>query len=238
MSKFSRLESMRPRILDFEKEIDSRIEALVVYENEILNTALLRKQWIASVSYSDTGESQAFRKKIEILRAQSELSSVHLMIENAKLEDFHDSQTLLYLIAATKPYDEGETGEKRRKTLNSMAKESTEDLKAALTKSTIFHSNIFNTLCSLIQQLDKLKLEHERQNEMVINQLQRRIFQYTVQLRESSFTSKAHEREITGDYLVLRHNSRVAKEILIRSQSEATSARRALQDGINQVEIS
>jgi hypothetical protein len=89
----------------------------------------------------------------------------------------------------------------------------------------------------MIKEVETLKFEQEQQNTVVVNELQRRIAQYTVQLRESSIISKGNDREVTGDYLVLRHNSRVAKEMLIRSQNEANCARKVLQEGMDQVSI-
>jgi hypothetical protein len=235
MSKRSRLESMRSRILEFEKEIDERIDALLIVETDILNTGSLRKQWLASVSYSVGDDAKVLHKKFQILRAKSELFTARLMIENARMESLHESQTLLYLIAATKPYDKGEYEEKRKSALECIVQDNVEDLKNNINESIVFRTNLTNEICDLIGEVTKLKLEHEQQNAMTVNELQRRILQYTVQLRESSLLSTKNDKEITGDYLVLRHNSRVAKEMLLRSKSDATIARRALQEGINQV---
>lgn len=235
MSKRSRLESMRSRILEFEKEIDERIDALLIVETDISNTSSLRKQWLASVSYSVGDDSKVLHKKFEILRAKSELFTARLMIENARIESLHDSQTLLYLIAATKPYDKGENEEKRKSTLECIVQDNVEDLKNNIKESIVFRTNLTNEICDLIREVTKLKLEHEQQNAVTVNELQRRILQYTVQLRESSLLSTKNDKEITGDYLVLRHNSRVAQEMLLRSKSDATIARRALHEGINQV---
>lgn len=226
---------MRSRILDFEKEIDERIEALLILETEILNTAQLRKQWLTSVSCNVGGDSQSLRRKLEILRAQSELLSVQLRIDVAKMEGFYESQTLSVLVAATKPYDVGESEEKRKKVLDSLLQDNVEDLKDNLSQSTIFRSSLLNNVTSLSQNTDALKFEYEQQNALMQSELQRRIAQYTIQLKESLTSSKVHDREITGDYLVLRHNSRVAKEMLVRSQSDAALSRRALQEGIDSV---
>ena len=237
MSKRSRLESMRNRILDFEKEIGERIEALLVYETGILDTGVLRAQWLASVSNSVGGDSQAFRKKLEILRTKSEFYSSQLTLENAKMEGFTESQSLGYLIAATKPYADGETEEKRKKSLEIVVQNNIEDLKDALNQCIAQRADITNNVRDLVHDVETLKFEHEQQNASVVGELERKISQYTEQLRDISATSKANDREITGDYLVLRHNSRVAKEMLVRSQNEANLARKVLQEGMDQVEL-
>lgn len=235
MSQRSRLESMRNRILAFENEIDERIEALLVYETDILNTGMLRAQWLASVSSPVGGDSIGLRKQLEVLRTKSEFQASQLILENARLEGFQEYQSLGYLIAATKPYEDGETDERRKKSLDSIAQHDIDDLRDSLNHFIKQRSNIANNVCDLIREAETIKLEHEQQNKSVVGEMERRILLYTEQLREISATSKANDREITGDYLVLRHNSRVAKELLVRSQNDANFARKGLQEGMESV---
>ena len=237
MLRRTRLESMRNRIIDFEKEIEERIEALLVLEADILNTAMLRGRWLASVSHSVGGDSASLRKKLEVLRTKSELIALQLASEDSKIEGFHETQALKYLIEATKPYDDNEVEETRRKKLDSTIQNNIDDLKDALNQSILARSSLTNDVHNLVHEVEKLKFEHEQQNASIVGELQRRISQYTEQLHETSALSKANDRVVTGDYLVLRHNSRVAKELLVRSQNQANYARGFLQEEMEQVAI-
>lgn len=230
-------QNLRQRVLDFEKELDERLVSLSESEAGIINTGLLRQQWLASVSNSVGENSVAISKQLEVLRARAELSNVQLLVENAKLDAFHESQTLTYLTVATKPYDDDETAERRTQALDALVKENIESLKEALASSVHRRAAIADELSELVREVEKLRLEQESSNAVTLKELKSRISKYAAQLRECAATSKNNYREITGDYLVLRHNTRVAKEILMRSQSEASLTRKALEERLQRVKV-
>lgn len=237
MSRKSRLESLRKKIIDFEKELDARIEALLLVETDILKTGTLRSQWLTTVSCSVGGDSVSLRTTLDTLKKKFEFHTSLLALENARVEGFEESQTLGYLIAATKPYDPGESEDKRKKLLEVTSQINIEDLKDFLTQSIAARSNLNNIVCQLVHDTKTLQLQQEQRSALAVGEVHRRIYQYSELLHETSTLSKINDKAITGDYLVLRHNSRVAKEILVRSQNEANFARRALQEGIDQITL-
>ena len=237
MSRIHRLESLRNQIIDFEGELDDRIGALLLIETDIVKTGTMRSQWLTTVSYSVGGHSTSLGLRFDVLKKKLEFSASQLALENAKLEGFEESQTLGYLIAATKPYEYGESEDDRRKSLDLMVQNNIEDLKCFLTRSIKSRSNFNSNVSHLIHDVKMLQVELEQQNESIVSEMQRRMFLYSEQLRETSALSKINDKVITGEYLVLRHNSRVAKEILVRSQNESNFARQALQEGIDQINL-
>ena len=236
-SSASTAENLRDRVLEFEREIDERIASLTESEAELISTSSLRQQWLAGVSASVGEDSAVVSKQLELLRAKAELANTQLLVENAKLDAFHEAQTLAYLTAATKPYDDGETAEQRTRALDALVKDNVEGLKEVLSASVARRAGVANAVDELVREVEKLKEEQETSNAVTLKELKGRISKYAAQLRECAAVSKNNYREITGDYLVLRHNTRVAKEILARSQSEASMTRKALEERLQRVKL-
>lgn len=229
MAERSRLASMKNRVVDFEIKTDERIRALLSYEKEISDTALDRKRWLSHVSSSVDFDSKIYRHKVANMKAAGELLNLRLSIDSAITEQFYESQTLHYLISATKPYEEGESEEIRQKLLSSGMSRSADDVKGMLNKSLAVSSSFTNDIDNLIQEVMRLKFQHDQQTTRAVFDLQIKVRQYMLQLQESLLMAKSNDKMVTGDYLMLRHNSRVATSILVRSQNEANLARLNLQ---------
>jgi hypothetical protein len=230
MAMDSRLASMRSRLLDFEKNMEERIQTLHLFESEIVRTGQLRHQWLTNVTKDIEGDTELFLMKVKVKTAMMDLLAVQLTTENAKVENFQDTISLQNLIAATKPYDGDDCNESRKKVIDLMMQNNIQNIKDALCQSATVKANLQRLVDDLLQNIESLKVEHSQQCESIVTDLQPKIAHYAIQLRESLLLSKANDKQITGDYLVLRHNCRVATEILIRSQNEANLARQALQE--------
>jgi uncharacterized membrane-anchored protein YhcB (DUF1043 family) len=57
----------------------------------------------------------------------------------------------------------------------------------------------------------------------VIADLHKRMKAYHAHLQVATAESKAVHRKVTADYLVMRHNAKVAQEVLLRKQQEANN---------------
>ncbi|KAJ1439115.1 hypothetical protein B484DRAFT_444220 [Ochromonadaceae sp. CCMP2298] len=62
-----------------------------------------------------------------------------------------------------------------------------------------------------------------------------KVVYYTHRMRSTLEQSKQQFKKITEEYLVLRHNARVAKEVLVRGQNDASQARRELQSCLDTI---
>lgn len=226
----SRLASMRSRLLDFEKNMEERIQTLHLFESEIVRTEQLRRQWLISVTKDIDGDTELFHMKLKVEIAKMDLLTVHLTTENAKVENFQYTISLRNLIAATKPYEGDDNDQSRKKVIDLMMQNNIENIKEALSQSSTVKANLQRHVDHILQNIENLKLQHSQQCESIVSDIQPKIAHYAIQLRESLVLSKSNDKQITGDYLVLRHNCRVATEILIRSQNEASLARQALQE--------
>lgn len=134
-----------------------------------------------------------------------------------------------YLVAATKPYDDRETPEMRNISLKKFHSESAEIILTALQSSFNSCTNLTNNNYKLMSTLGDAKLEYTTHRSSTIEELIDRITHYSERLEEVLEVSQYNHKKITGDYLILRHNARVARDMLVRSRNKAIESRKLLQ---------
>jgi hypothetical protein len=225
----------RVRVLDFEKETEDRLATLSEVEKEILSVGQLRNRWLLSVSNIDEVETETFSLRLKNYKAQIDLANLKLDQDRCDLESQYEFQTLNYLILATKPLENDETQEARAKKLYALARTNLEELSNSLRASVELRARISLEIRDYILALAKLRISHDNRHHSIISELQERIGQYADRMKETVIQSHAKHRKITGEYLILRHNARVAKEILSRSQNEAGIARKQLQEKLEKL---
>ena len=225
----------RIRVLDFEQEAEERLASLGQTEQEILSVGQLRSRWLTSVNNMDEVETETFGLRLENMRAYSELAELNLSIDQIEMESLYEQQTLDYLVQATKPLEDGESKESRADILEQMTKENLDELCSTLRTSIDFRAKINKKMHDSTVELAKLRVNHDNRHSAAVSDLQERMAQYAERMKEAVITSKKQHKKITGEYLVLRHNARVAKEVLQRSQNEAQLARKMLQDKLERL---
>jgi len=225
----------RARVLDFEAETKERLTTLTAVEKEILSVGQLRSRWLLSVSNIDEVETETFRLKMDLLKARADYAVLSLQVDKVKLEGHYESQTLNFLIQATKPLDLGETKEARARQLEQLAKENLDDLNHALRAACDVRSKMSREIHSGTLELSKLRNNNDNRHASVAGELQEKISAYAERMKDAVISSKKQHQKITGEYLILRHNARVAKEVLLRSQNEAALARRLLQEKLDRL---
>ena len=225
----------RVRVVEFEKETADRLTTLAAVEADILSVGQLRSRWLVSVSNIDEVETETFRLKLDYLKAQGELAAINLQLDKTKLEAHYETQTLNFLVNATKPLDTGESKEARAVTLAALARENLEDLNHALRLSCDTRAKQTREIHLSTLELSKLRQNNDNRHTAVVADLQEKISAYAERMKETVVTSRKQHQIITGEYLVLRHNARVAKEVLLRSQNEAAMARKLLKEKLDRL---
>jgi hypothetical protein len=234
-SPHSATRANRNRVLEFERESQERLAGLQEIEESILSVGQLRSRWLLGVSNIDEVETESFRIKLDYLKAQSELAALNLQVDKVTLEGHYENQTLNFLINATRPLDSGETKEMRAKSLDALARENLDDLSASLRSSCDARAKLAREMHTSTLQLSKLRSNNDNRHTSVVNELQDKIGAYAERMKEAVITSKKSHQKITGEYLILRHNARAAKEVLLRSQNEAAMARKILQEKLDRM---
>jgi hypothetical protein len=226
----------RNRVYDFEKEYEVKLSRLPEIEKEILQIGQARRRWLNSIAVVDSLDTEIFTRKLNIIKTKADLGVMKVLVDSARLQGYYEAHTLKYLVAATKPYDdEGDNKESREIQLKALANQNLDELRTVLRKSIAFRSATTNSVYNLIAQTDALKIEYEMNKSILVNDIAERINQYLTRLQESVDESKKNHKKITGDYLVLRHNAKVASDIVIRGQKEANIARKILQERLEQL---
>jgi len=225
----------RDRVCEFESEITSKLAQLTQVEADLLRLSQLRQHWLRDVSDVDKFDGETFTKKLQVLKRQATLQQQNLMLDVLRLEGFQENQTLEYLTQATRPFEEGETKEQRAREMAAVVMENLQNLKVTLHKSNDYRAKLVSHIYDLSLELSKIKIEYTTQHSNLIAGLKDRVVQYLTNMRESVTSSSENHKRITGDYLVLRHNARVAQEVLLRSQKEAANARRDLQSKLDKL---
>ena len=224
--------SMRSRVIAFEREFEDTNQSLLDFGKEISSIEIHRDDWLKSLHKSFDEESQLLQRKVQNMKATVELFESQLMVDNARLKGFYKSQTVQHLIAATKPYAEGENVSMRQEKLDRTSKINICELKEALNRSIAARSTLSCSVALLSEEVRKFQTGYRQQDTAIIYDIQNRVKQYADYLRKSSIILKTNERQITGDYLVLRHNSRVATEIRAKNRLSANLASSQLRESV------
>lgn len=225
----------RERVLEFERQLESRLEDLGEIEQNILSLGQMRSRWLVSVSNMDEIETDSYRLRLDTLRAHSELASVKIALSKMQMEETYETQALAYLIAGTKPIGDGETIEMRNRQLTQLARDNLENLRCALRDTIELRSKLGKQMHDMTSTLTKYRLDHDNRHRAVVEDVSERIQLYAERMREAVAAAKRQHQRITGEYLLLRHNARVAKEVLVRNQNEASLARKILQEKLEKL---
>ena len=226
----------RARVHEFEDEMEEKLRKLPEIEEQVKHIGEARRRWLSSVSLVDTIETDVFMRKLEVLKKKAELYQVKIKLDSAKLQRLYELQTLRYLVAATKPYDEDDDDDKSREVyLGNLTNENLEELRTALQKSINLRSAIASQCYELTSDVNRFQVDYESHRKILDEEVTERIKTYITRLEESVAISRRNHKKVTSDYLVLRHNARVARDILLTGKQEAAASRKALQERVDKL---
>ena len=229
------VQELRKKVMTFESEMASSMSVLNIMENELNDVCRLRKSWITQVSGIDEIEAQSFKIQAEALRKRSSIINIEMQMDAIRLNGFYEAQQLQQLIVATRPREEGESDKDREKEINMMIKDGMLKVGRAVSESLQIRQKFREEVDNMNRQLATLKNEYRENKRIRITTILDNIKEYDEHLEEIRSHSEETHRRVTNDYLILRHNARVAKEILVRSQNEAKKVREMLENNINKL---
>ncbi len=125
----------RERVLEFETEIADLLKSLLVLKKEMDEVNHHRKEWLHNISQAHTHSTDVYVEKVELLRAQCELSSLNMKLDGLRLEGHYETQTLKMLIEATKPLGQEESEEEREEAMSWLARRNADELRDAIDAS-------------------------------------------------------------------------------------------------------
>jgi hypothetical protein len=233
MNILNSVELARERALGFEEEYAKAIEELHKKEEIARQLTQLRMDWFASETSTSVLENEVFKRKIALLQIRGDIVKTKSIVDKYRLEGYYETQQLKQLIAATKPGSKGDVGGKiRSREMEEVMKEGSEVLTKALQESIMFRQNLLSESTSISNQLDGVMKERDHRAEKYSHLLDESLSQFTSGVEDTYQACEKNCRKVTEQYLVLRHNSRIATELITRSQNESALERKRLQDAI------
>jgi len=226
---------LRDRVHAFEGEMEKAIASLTDVEKEIVDMNRMRSGWLKSVAGADEIDLESYEKTLEAFKKQAEIIQISVEEDAIRLDAVYEKQQLQMLVEATKPLEDDETDKVREKRLAALAMEGTVEMKAALEVSVAERRRLCDESADLTRACEMAKGNYQNKGIMRGDEIKKRIQGYIRRLTESVEEGKARVRSTTRDYLVLRHNAKVAAEILQRSENDAHRHREELQRSLEAV---
>jgi hypothetical protein len=228
--------ALRGRVINFEKEMHEKITVFQPsIEQDVKELTQLRNQWVDTIVSIDKSDYESYHKRIEILKIRLDSLSLELLIDAVRLDGIYESATLNYLVESTAPMEGSETLEGRNKRLMEVTKVQSEDLTARILSCEEYRAQLKATAYDIQFELQRIQLEAESHFAVIMGLVEDRLQTFTSKLSDLLSTAEANSKKVMSDYLILRHNARVAREILHRSQKDATSAREDLERRLDQI---
>ncbi len=225
----------RERVVEFENEMRAKLATLANVERDIAEVSQKRRTWLQSISRSDESGLDVFIVKLNLLKLRAQLSSLQMTRDVVTLEGHYESQELNYLVEATQPMEENETEAQRKAALLRLQREDSDMMLKFLEQSLQYRIQLGNTNYELQSALSLIVNEIGLQQIAEEAEFNEKVAFYTSRMRKSVDISNKHYKRLTEEYLILRHNARVAKEVLTRSQNDAAKARTELQGCLDSI---
>jgi hypothetical protein len=226
----------RERVLAFEDDLQASLEQLPKVKEKIIELNKSRKQWIHSAAEVDAVEADIFSKTLLLYRKQAEVLGMRIETSEESLHTVYEDQQLSALIAATKPYDDDETDQMRGLTLKKIYSDGAGAVEETLERAVADRSNCCNMASSVLRQVDLLEAEYKKKKELRRNAIELRMQEYIGQLEKVLEDGREKHRDLTREYLVLRHNARLVKEVVVRNENKLTKYREEMSENFTILE--
>lgn len=231
----------RELIISFEQECIQRVSSLASVQSDLDRLKATRRQCVEEGSNIDHSEVVNFMSQLDILRKRIEIISTSLHLDEARLQSSNHSQTLSHLIESTSPYsyqDRSDSAYEAHKLRavdtetqrNALIQKNLKRTKEALTHSLHYRLKLSNDAKELQLTLDRLKVEYKANYENAVHRIEAKLqaFLKAASLKESKIAER--NRLIMSEYLILRHNSRVAQERLTKRKNDSETERGRMQE--------
>ncbi len=180
-------------------------------------------------------EATLLKKRIELIRDKREMLKVDAALEQVKTEAAYESQMLKILIASTKPLDRQESKAERDHSIAALNQESTAIVFKSVKRSVSHQNLIYDSVDEMMRNLDIFFIDQEQRQQSRIKLLNDKFDNYVSALQAVVSSSEDKLKHVTSQYLVLRHNARIAREVLLQKQHKLEKEKENLIKSINQM---
>jgi gas vesicle protein len=180
---------------------------------------LLYNHRLSGGSNIEVLEATLLRRRVEAIRDRLELMELDFALDRVRCEEVYESQQLKILLASTKPLERDEKKSDRNKKVSAMMQEATKAVTEAVSRSLSCHNVICDGAEQMGRNIDVFMIDQEKRSEIRIQHLNARFEKYISAIGDLVRVSEEKQRAVTEQYLVLRHNAKIAREILLESKN-------------------
>lgn len=225
----------REKVLEFEKEMLSKLQQLQDIEKKMTEINNKRVEWLKNISSQHYQDTSFFQYKLQLIKTQSDLISNQLKMDILRLESQLETLQLATLVEGTRALDINETLEKRELAIFLRQKTDVENIKLSIQSSIDYRIQLANYLYQLIEHLQEIHINNNKQSEHALIQIQTQLNHFREQMKSTELQAKNDYQLLIQDYLVLRHNSNVIQEIIQRNQNQCIYHRNRIQQDLQQI---
>lgn len=174
----------------------------------------MRKKWLLnqeSLIYSDC---ELFHKRIEILEREADILRSDHTLDQYLVEGFYESLELRKLIALTKQRSEAGDG------FHDIIRSGADELPRILQNSIYNRQIIASGLKNIEGELDKIVIANRQREVDDASNLMNSTSELIAELTDSGGKSRENLNIVTNQYLIIRHNARIATSILADNMSD------------------
>ena len=180
-------------------------------------------------------ESALLKNRIDLARDKLEMMEVDAALEQVKTEAVYENQQLKVLAASTKPLDHGEKKTDRDRAVAQVMQESTKVVFDAVARSVDRQNFAADSADDMTRSIDVFFIDQNRRQALRIDHLNNKFDSYLSGLETVVQSSEDKLKTVTGQYLILRHNARIAREMLVHSRNQISREKQDIFDRIKQL---
>ena len=215
------------RVLEFEKELlnsindISQIELQLDSINEMRSRLFQFEETISNLTF------EQFRKRVEILELETAILKSNMILEDFHSGGCYEEIALQKLINSSKK--------------DHTTKESNDHLirmriNNTLQNSISYHQELIEKSKLIQNKFDQLRIELQTTRDSNENNLHQILTTYTRDINSNIQKSTLISRQVMEDSLILRHNCRIATDLLTQKRLGIVEKRKDLQDTLKNLQ--
>eukprot|EP01041_Mallomonas_annulata_P006844 gene6844-13860_t len=221
-----RRDLLKQRVVAFEEELKDFTSKLLEKEVRIKDFSDIRRAVYSGWMECETLESVELNKKLDILTRKIDETKIELELDVMDIEAHFDEHLIEEIIANVElPKSSmtviGDISSSQKRAIKSDGQR----LQQSIDLRSKLNTKLDNVLCSL----NKLAQVEEKRIQMKKTEISNRSEFLQNHFIDDLHKSKEILQKVTNDYLILRHNSRIAQENLILQQNESNNHKLHLQ---------
>lgn len=220
------MSSQLSKILEFEREFENSINEISKIElqldsiNEMRSRLFIFEENISSLTF------EHFRKKIEILELEMKIIESNMILEDFQSGECYEEIALQQLIKESKKdYEIKESNDYSiRIKINN-----------TLQSSISYRLDLVNKCKSIQSKFDEVRIELQSTRNSNESKLHQILTNYNNDINLNIQKSLSISNNVTEDSLILRHNCRIATDLLTQKRLALVQKRKELQDNLQQL---